>query len=194
MDPSPSIDSDEDLMLRFGRGDAAAFEALYGRHESKVFRYLYRNVRDQAAANDLMQDVWFAVARSAERYQPSAKFTTWLFTLAHNRMVDMLRVRRPLQSLDAGDAVGEGASLLDRLVADGDKEPLAELMSEDEAAALLRAVGALPAAQRSAFLMQAEGGLSVEEIALAAGVSFETAKSRLRYARAKLRQLLWEYS
>jgi RNA polymerase sigma factor (sigma-70 family) len=197
MDPSPSIDSDEDLMLRFGRGDAAAFEALYGRHESKVFRYLYRNVRDQAVANDLMQDVWFAVARSAERYQPSAKFTTWLFTLAHNRMVDMLRVRRPLQSLDAGDAgdaVGEGASLLDRLVADGGKEPLAELMSEVEAEALLRAVGALPEAQRSAFLMQAEGGLSVEEIALAAGVSFETAKSRLRYARAKLRQLLWEYS
>ena len=63
-----------------------------------------------------------------------------------------------------------------------------------ETAALLSAVGALPAEQRSAFLMQAEGDLSVEEIALAAGVSFETAKSRLRYARAKLRQILWEYS
>src|SRR5277367_269459 len=145
MGPSASIDSDEDLMLRFGRGDAAAFEALYGRHESKVFRYLYRNVRDQAVANDLMQDVWFAVARSAQRYQPSAKFTTWLFTLAHNRMVDMLRVRRPVQSLDGVDAAGGGASLADRLVADGNKEPLAELMSEDEAAVLLRAVGALPA-------------------------------------------------
>jgi RNA polymerase sigma factor (sigma-70 family) len=193
MDHSPNIDSDEDLMLRFARGDAAAFEALYGRHESRVFRYLYRNVRDQAVANDLMQDVWFAVARSAERYQPSAKFTTWLFTLAHNRMVDMLRVRRPLQSLDADDA-GEGASLADRLVADGNTEPLAALVTEDEAAAILRAVGALPAEQRAAFLMQAEGGLSVEEIALAACVSFETAKSRLRYARAKLRQLLWEYS
>jgi len=182
-------------MLRFGRGDAAAFEALYGRHESKVFRYLFRNVRDHAVANDLMQDVWFAVARSAQRYQPTAKFTTWLFTLAHNRMVDMLRARRPLESLDTQDAGdGEGSTLVDRLAADRNKEPLAELASEDEAAALLRAVGSLPAEQRSAFLLQAEGGLTVEEIALAAGVNFETAKSRLRYARAKLRQLLWEYA
>jgi RNA polymerase sigma-70 factor (ECF subfamily) len=192
---SLSQESDENLMLRFGRGEGAAFEFLYQRHESRVFRYLNRNVRNEASANDLMQEVWFAVVRGAANYQPSAKFTTWLFTIAHNRMVDMIRANHRLQSLDAGDdADPEGSSLLDRLAVDGKLEPLAQVQSQDEAAALLAAVAQLPAEQRSAFLLQAEAGLSVEEIAEATGSNFETVKSRLRYARAKLRQLLWEFA
>src|SRR5271154_7003391 len=148
-----AAESDEDLMLRFGRGDGAAFETLYRRHESRVFRYLYRSVRNHANANDLMQEVWFAVARNAERYQPTAKFTTWLFTMAHHRMVDALRKTRPQLSLDSTDSEqSEGFSLADRLAADPRGEPPAELSSQDEAAALLQAVTALPAEQRTAFL------------------------------------------
>jgi RNA polymerase sigma factor (sigma-70 family) len=192
---SLSQETDENLMLRFGRGEAAAFEFLYHRHESRVFRYLHRNVRNESSANDLMQEVWFAVVRGAANYQPSAKFTTWLFTIAHNRMVDMIRANHRLQSLDAGDdADPEGSSPLDRLAGDGKLEPPAQVQSQHEAAALLAAVAQLPAEQRSAFLLQAEGGLSVEEIVEATGSNFETVKSRLRYARAKLRQLLWEYA
>jgi RNA polymerase sigma factor (sigma-70 family) len=188
-------ETDENLMLRFGRGDAAAFEFLYRRHESRVFRYLLRNVKNEATANDLMQEVWFAVVRGAANYQPTAKFTTWLFTIAHNRTVDMIRASRPLQSLDAGDeADPEASSPLERLADAAKLEPPAQVQSQDEAAALLSAVAQLPAEQRSAFLLQAEGDLSVEEIADATGSNFETVKSRLRYARAKLRQLLWEYA
>jgi RNA polymerase sigma factor (sigma-70 family) len=188
-------ETDEDLMLRFGRGDGAAFELLYRRHESRVYRYLLRNLRNEAGANDLMQEVWFAVARNAAAYKPTAKFTTWVFTIAHNRMIDMIRAGGRLQSLDAPDSAdGEGSSLLDNLAIDAKHEPLAVVQSEDEAAALLKAVAQLPPEQRSAFLLQAEGELSVEEIAAATGSSFETVKSRLRYARAKLRQLLWEYA
>jgi RNA polymerase sigma factor (sigma-70 family) len=193
-------ETDENLMLRFGRGEAAAFEFLYQRHESRVFRYLRRNVKNEATANDLMQEVWFAVVRGAGNYQPTAKFTTWLFTIAHNRMVDMIRANHRLQSLDAAEVAdpegrhAEDLSLLDRLAADRKLEPLAQVQSQDEAAALLIAVEQLPAEQRSAFLLQAEGELSVEEIAVATGSNFETVKSRLRYARAKLRQLLWEYA
>ena len=188
-------ETDENLMVRFGRGEAAAFEFLYRRHESRVFRFLQRNVRNEAAANDLMQEVWFAVVRGAANYQPTAKFTTWLFTIAHNRTVDMIRANHRLQSLDArDDADPEASSQLERL-ADSEKlEPPAQVQSQDEAAALLNAVAQLPAEQRSAFLLQAEGELSVEEIAVATGSNFETVKSRLRYARAKLRQLLWEYA
>ena len=160
-----------------------------------MFRYLHRNVRNEANANDLMQEVWFAVARGATNYQPSAKFTTWLFTIAHNRMVDMIRADQQLHSLDAvDDADPEGSSLLDRLAVDGKLEPSTQVQTQHEAAALLAAVAQLPAEQRSAFLLQAEGELSVEEIADATGSNFETVKSRLRYARAKLRQLLWEYA
>jgi RNA polymerase sigma factor (sigma-70 family) len=188
-------ETDENLMVRFGRGEAAAFEFLYRRHESRVFRFLRRNVRNEAAANDLMQEVWFAVVRGAANYQPTAKFTTWLFTIAHNRTVDMIRANHRLQSLDAGDDADPGASSpLERLPDSAKLEPLAQVQSQDEAAALLSAVAQLPAEQRSAFLLQAEGDLSVEEIADATGSSFETVKSRLRYARAKLRQLLWEYA
>jgi RNA polymerase sigma-70 factor (ECF subfamily) len=190
-----SQETDENLMLRFGRGDGAAFEALYKRHESRIFRYLYRNVRDEASANDLMQEVWFAVAHSAQRYQPTAKFSTWLFTLAHHRMVDMIRGSRRQESLDAqGGEEGEGSTLHEQLAADRDREPEAVAQAQDDASALLNAVAQLPPEQRSAFLMQAEGELSVEEIAAATGTSFETVKSRLRYARAKLRQLLWEFA
>src|SRR5512137_2362766 len=110
-----SAASDEALMLSFARGDAGAFEELYRRHESRVFRYLRRNVRDPEAANDLMQDVWFAVARSAARYQPTARFTTWLYTLAHHRMVDTFRTRRQHQSLDATSEGDDGGSLAERL-------------------------------------------------------------------------------
>ena len=188
-------ETDENLMVRFGRGEAAAFEFLYRRHESRVFRFLHRNVKNEATANDLMQEVWFAVVRGAANYQPTAKFTTWLFTIAHNRTVDMIRATHRLQSLDAGDdADPEASSPLERLAIEAKLEPLAQVQSQDEAAALLSAVAQLPAEQRSAFLLQAEGDLSVEEIALATGSSFETTKSRLRYARAKLRQLLWEYA
>jgi RNA polymerase sigma factor (sigma-70 family) len=188
-------ETDENLMVRFGRGEAAAFEFLYRRHESRVFRFLRRNVRNEAAANDLMQEVWFAVVRGAAAYQPTAKFTTWLFTIAHNRTVDMIRANRRLQSLDAGDDADPGASSpLERLADSPKLEPLAQVQTQDEAAALLSAVAQLPAEQRSAFLLQAEGELSVEEIADATGSSFETVKSRLRYARAKLRQLLWDYA
>ncbi len=192
---SLSQETDENLMKRFGRGEAAAFEILYRRHELKVFRYLQRNVRNEAGANDLMQEVWFAVVRGAANYQPTAKFTTWLFTIAHNRMVDMIRANHRLQSLDAGDDTdSEAGSPLERLAVDRKLEPLSQVQSQDEAAALLNAVAQLPAEQRSAFLLQAEGELSVEEIAEATGSNFETVKSRLRYARAKLRQLLWEYA
>jgi RNA polymerase sigma-70 factor (ECF subfamily) len=141
-----------------------------------------------------MQEVWFAVARGADRYQPSAKFTTWLFTIAHHRMVDAIRASRPTETLDVNaDSADEGAR--DPLpAADARSEPMNVLQAQNEASALLHAVDQLPPEQRAAFLMQAEGELSVEEIAAATGTSFETAKSRLRYARAKLRQLLWEFA
>lgn len=188
-----TAETDENLMMRFGRGEAAAFEALYQRHESRLFRYLFRQLRDQANADDVMQDVWFAVARNARRYQPTAKFTTWLFTLAHNRMIDVIRKNRPQVSLDDSDAADETA-LQDRLPADARAQPERQAQAAQEGAALLAAVSRLPADQRSAFLLQAEGDLSLEEIAAATGANFETVKSRLRYARAKLKQLLWEHA
>jgi RNA polymerase sigma-70 factor (ECF subfamily) len=183
-------------MLQFGRGDAAAFEALYRRHEAGVFRFLLRHLRSEAGANDTMQEVWFAVARSADRYQPTAKFTTWLFTIAHHRMVDAIRAHRPTEVLEMNaDSSDMDISVIDHMpAADVKTEPLNALESRERETALLIAVEQLPPEQRAAFLLQAEGNLSVEDIAAATGTSFETVKSRLRYARAKLRRLLLEFA
>ena len=185
-------ESDETLMQRYARGDAAAFEVLYRRHEMRIWRYLERNVRNRATADELMQEVWFAVARDAARYEPTARFTTWLFTIAHHRMIDSIRRSRRQTSLDT---LGyEAEAVVEQLTADPRTGPLAETQARDEAGALLRAVEQLPADQREAFLLQVEGDLSVEEIAAITGSSFETTKSRLRYARAKLRELLKEHA
>ena len=188
--------SDESLMAQYALGDIAAFERLYTRHEMRLWRYLLRHVGEPALADDLAQDVWFAVTREAQRYEPraSAKFSTWLFTLAHHRMVDSYRARRRGHvSLDADSSEGE-ESLLESLQADDESGPLAQIESREQAQALLAAIEQLPTVQREAFLLQAEGGMQVNDIAQATGVSFETAKSRLRYARDKLRQCLQEYA
>ena len=198
--PSPddaAEDSDESLMLRYAAGDIGAFDALYARHELGVWRYVFRSVRVQAVADDLLQDVWFAVARSASTYTVSARFKTWLFTMAHNRLVDHFRSARHHVSIDGHDTDGEGAEvpgIADTLAADSGFGPLRRLESSEQAAALIAAVECLPREQREAFLLQAEAGLSVDEIATATGVSFETAKSRLRYARNSLRQQLQEFA
>jgi RNA polymerase sigma factor (sigma-70 family) len=185
-------DSDEALIGRYARGDAAAFELLYRRHEMRVWRYLQRNLRNAATADELMQEVWFAVARDAARYLPSARFTTWLFTIAHNRMVDSIRASRRHSNFES---LGHGSDeVIRHLTADPGAGPVAAAVARDEAAALIRAVEELPREQRDAFLLQVEGDLDIEEIARITGSSFETTKSRLRYARTKLRELLKEYA
>lgn len=188
-------EADESLMLRYAAGDIAAFDSLYGRHALGVWRYVFRSVRERAVADDLLQDVWFAVARQASTYRPTARFKTWLFTMAHNRLVDYVRTAKHHASLDddgRDDEDGTGNPLARTLAAESGFGPLRQLQSKEQAAALMAAIENLPPAQREAFLLQAEGGMAVEEIASTTGVSFETAKSRLRYARNSLRERLQE--
>jgi len=175
-------------MRRFASGEARAFEALYRRYELRVFRYLLRHVRNPSLAEDLLQEVWFAVARDAPRYVPLGRFSAWLFTLAHHRMMDAFRASRPEVSWEALNRDDP----LDSRPAPAGESPDAAVLAGEQLAVLLSALEELPAEQRDAFLLQQEGGLSVEEIASAAGCSFETAKSRLRYARTKLRERLGE--
>jgi RNA polymerase sigma factor (sigma-70 family) len=180
--------ADEALMLAYAGGDARAFETLYDRHALPVWRFVQRSVRDSALADDLVQDVWFSLLRHAPQYEPRAKFRTWLFTLAHHRVVDHWRTQKQHASLDA--ETEEGAALAESLAADSGFGPVRQLQSREQAQALLDALTELPPLQREAFLLQAEGGMSVAEIAETTGVTHETAKSRLRYGRERLRQLL----
>lgn len=188
MTGAASEPSDEALMQAFAGGDALAFETLYDRHALPVWRFVQRSVRNAALADDLVQDVWFRLLRHAPQYEVRAKFRTWLYTLAHHRVVDHWRSHRPHESLDAD--TDDDMARLEVLSAGTDDGPEHRLDSREQAQALLDALAALPAAQREAFLLQAEAGMTVAEIAQATGVSPETAKSRLRYARARLRETL----
>ncbi len=109
-----SATSDEALMKRYAAGDVAAFDQLYTRHELPLWRYILRLCGNRATAEELMQEVWFAVAREAGGFRTDARFTSWLYTMARNRVIDRFRTTHPHQSLDsvAGDS---GATLMDTL-------------------------------------------------------------------------------
>ncbi|MDH4284152.1 MAG: RNA polymerase sigma factor [Gallionellaceae bacterium] len=178
--------SDEQLMERYRDGDAGAFDVLYFRHKGGLFRYLLRQCKQKGVAEELFQDVWSNIIRSRERYQASAKFTTFLYQVAHNRLVDYLR-QRPELALSLDDDDEDSDSLANRIPADPGGQPERMVERKRLIENLVKSIEALPTLQREAFLLREEAGLSLEEIALATGVTSETAKSRLRYAVDKLR-------
>jgi RNA polymerase sigma factor (sigma-70 family) len=188
---SPAATGDEDaaLMLAYAAGDAAAFNALYARHELPVFRFLRRSLGADGAAvvDELHQEVWLAVVRNAASYEPRARFATWLYGIARTRLIDHWRARRQHVSLDEPAANDPDETLADRLPADAAAQPEVQALTRAQSAAFLRAVEQLPPAQREVFLLHAEGELTLAEIGALTGVGMETAKSRLRYAMVKLR-------
>ena len=178
MEHSPA---DSALMLRYRDGDVAAFETLYRRHNDGLYRYLLRRCRNQAAAEDIFQEVWGKIIKARDRYRPTAKFTTFLYRVAHNCFIDHLRRnQRHLQAVEF----------------DPDAHCYTDDQAEQEAERNLArrrlelALRQLPDEQRDAFLLREEAGLSLEEIGHVTGVNRETAKSRLRYAVSKLRNAL----
>src|SRR5687768_13341088 len=167
---------DEQLMLAYGGGDAAAFETLYKRHRGRLYRFVVRSIRSRAVAEELFQEVWMRVIEARGSYAPKARFTTWLYTIAHNRMVDhWRRAGLSVVSLDGED------------VPDGAADPARHAEARQALARFAAALEALPPAQREVVLLHEEAGLSLAEIAVATGANEEAAKSRLRYAMAKLK-------
>ena len=177
-------ETDEALMLAYGSGDAGAFERLYARHKGPLYRYVLRSVKARGEADELFQDIWMKVIEARTRYQPKAKFTTWLYTVAHNRMVDHWRSR----GLAIVASTDDEESAVPEPVAPPSAEPHRIGEARETLERLAAAVAALPLAQREAFLLHHEAELSVAEIAAATGANEEAAKSRLRYAMNKLRE------
>ena len=173
---------DEDLMLAYRDGTASAFDELYRRHKGALYRFLLRQCRDAAAAEELFQDVWMNLIRARAGYTVTARFSTYLYRLAHNRLIDHYRRRVPTAMFSFND---ESAAL--EVPAARASEPHVALDAKQQSARLLELLAELPPAQREAFVLQHEAGLTLDEIADATGVPPETVKSRLRYAMSKLR-------
>lgn len=177
--------SDERLMLAYRDGDAAAFEALYGRYRSKLYRHLAHQCGDARLAEEFYQDIWLKVINARADYEPLAKFSTWLYRIAHHRLIDHYRQH----ARNVADRF-DGAIDPDDLPAADSANPARQFERSDLASRLTQALEGLPAPQREAFLLAEEDGLSLEEIAAATATGRETVKSRLRYAVGKLRDAL----
>lgn len=178
-----SSPDDSALMLRYADGDVTAFETLYRRHNDALYRYLYRLCRHRDTAEDVFQEVWGKIIKSRERYRPTAKFTTFLYRVAHNCFID--HIRRNKRHVNDNDIEPDTQPDL------GDQP---EMLTERSLARerLEIALRSLPDEQRDVFLLSEEADMSLDEIAAVTGTGRETAKSRLRYATNKLRSAIDE--
>ncbi|MDQ0083399.1 RNA polymerase sigma-70 factor (ECF subfamily) [Variovorax boronicumulans] len=193
---------DDQLMLAYAQGDAAAFDVLYARHEGGLFRFVKRllGARLVAQADEVFQDTWVRIISARDSFSPQgATWRTWAFTIAHNLAMDRLRVSGREVTLDAHpNDDSEPVPTLDRGVrgaVDAAAHPSAEELAFWRAAGrrLLACLDELPAEQRAAFLLHHEDGLTVEALAASLEIGFETVRSRLRYGLQKLRGCMERY-
>lgn len=175
-------ETDESLMLRYAAGDLDAFECLYRRHKGAVYRYMLKLCRHEAIAEELYQEVWMKLINARESYVTSAKFTTYLYKLAHNQFIDHYRKQNVRIVVEQGievDNVEDEQTRKDT--------PESQVQIEQTIEQLSSLFESLPSEQQEVFLLREEAGMSVQEIADTIGISLEAAKSRLRYAIKKLR-------
>lgn len=198
---------DDKLMLAYVGGDAGAFDLLYARHESGLYRFVRRllGVQLVSLVDEVFQDTWLRIVSARASFLPNgANWRTWAFTIAHNLAMDRLREIGREVTFYAHDEDGDGldaARLFDRgvLRRDASAGPAAHPSTEDiafwQAAGrrLLACLDELPADQRAAFLLHYEEGYTALALAQTLDVGFETVRSRLRYALKKLRRCMERY-
>ena len=187
-------DPDAVLMLRVKRGDRVAFAELVEKYKQPVMNLVYRTLRDEAEAEDLAQNVFLQVYKSAKRYESRAKFSTWLFTIARNLCLNELRrrSRHPAESLE--ETRGEHEDRPQRQYED--KKiflPTETLLHGELAQKIEEALAELPENQRTAILLCRQEDLSYEEIAKVLGCSLSATKSLIHRGREVLKQKLKPY-
>ena len=174
-------------MGNYAKGDTEAFNTLYTRNKAALYRYFLRQTQFSNQAEELSQDVWTKVIHARKNYLSSAKFTTYLYQIAHNHLIDHIR-KQSVRIIESKDT-----SITDiDPPARSNQQPENELNSQQDQALLLSLVKQLPDAQREVFILKEEAGLDLHEIANITASGMETVKSRLRYALAKLREGLLE--
>jgi RNA polymerase sigma-70 factor (ECF subfamily) len=187
-----STETDEALMQAYCAGNAQAFDALYQRHRGPLYRYVCRQCQ-RASADEIFQDIWLKIVKARTGYHATAKFTTYLYTIARRRLIDHYRSQGNIDTAvydESEDEDTDTVSVAGPLQAQPENQAAnAQVLDQ-----LLEEIERLPQAQREAFLLQEEAGLSLVEIAATLDVGVETVKSRIRYAIDKLRKRLVEHA
>jgi RNA polymerase sigma-70 factor, ECF subfamily len=187
-------DRDAALMLRVKHGDRDAFEELVNKYRQPVMNLVYRTLPDATEAEDLAQQVFLQVFKSAHRYEAAAKFSTWLFTIARNLCLNEIRrrARHPAESMDAPSPEDESQPL--RQIEDMKTfTPPESLLHGELEARIEEALADLPEKQRTAILLCRRDELSYEDIGRVIGCSLSATKSLIHRGRETLKERLKPY-
>lgn len=198
--------TDEQLIHSYQKGENEAFETLYRRYKKAIYHYFFRQVHSISIADELHQDVWLNIIKSSSAFKQESSsafkqessFKTWLYTVAHNRLIDHYRqnTRQALslvQTFNQPDDSSEESSQAIEAVNNHADAPEETLQEQQIRHALIQRVKTLPEEQKEVFLLHENSGLTLQEIALVTNSSFESTKSRLRYAVKKLRLHMAQY-
>lgn len=189
---SDQIDPDAALMLRVREGDRDAFESIVEKYKQPVMNLVYRTLRDLTEAEDLAQHVFLQVYKSAHRYEVTAKFSTWIFTIARNLCLNEIR-RRSRHPADSMDREGDDEHPARQIEDSSTFSPPDALMQRELEQKIDRAVNALPEKQRTALLLCRQEDSSYEDIAKVLGCSVSATKSLIHRARETLKETLKPY-
>jgi RNA polymerase sigma-70 factor, ECF subfamily len=191
---------DEELVARARARDVAAFETLIDRHEEKIYRVAMRFVRNETDAREILQETFLSAWRNLDSFQGKSQFASWLYRVAVNAALMLLRSQRrhPQVAVEdvAPETLGEAARTAGSALGVGDdwsKRPDEQLQSEELRQQIQKSVDALPESQRSVFLLRDVDGLSTEETGELLGLTVPTVKTRLHRARLALRAAITRY-
>jgi len=173
--------SDESLMLAYQSGNEQAFADLYQRYRQPLFAYLFKNIGNKTQAEEVYQELWLSLIRQRERYTVSASFRTYIFCIAHTRLLDFYRQQGKLAANDTLD------DDLD-IAACASYEPHTQFEETKLLERLQFCLKQLPDEQRAVMVLKLESELPLQRIAEQLNIAFETLKSRFRYAQAKLQR------
>jgi RNA polymerase sigma-70 factor (ECF subfamily) len=184
--------SDEALMARVARGGQDAFEVLLDRYGDAVVTFCYAFLRNREAAEDLGQETFLRVYRSAARYKPLAKFTTWLYRIAANLCINELKKGKIRKAISLDEPAGgdpDGTRIVERIASDA-RQPLSEAELREAHRLVEKAIERLPEDQRATIVLVEHHNLSYREIADVLGVTVSAIKMRVKRARETLRDML----
>jgi len=187
VDSISNEDNGSALMLAYANGDATAFDQLYSRHSQQLLQYIANSCGSHADAQELFQEVWMKVIKQRDKYDPSAPFKAWLFTIARNRIIDLFRSnkRRATTNLGFDDPTPSQVTTISKPL---EPDEIARIVQSKEL--LMEALQVLTTEQRETVLLKHVAGFSIKEIATLQSEKPETVKSRLRYAFDRLRKTL----
>lgn len=192
----PIKDPDVALMLRVREDDAVAFEFLVDRFQRKIIRFMCGWTRSADLAEDLAQEVFMRIYKSRKSYVPTAKFSTWLYRIAHNVASNHVRdvsVRREYQLSKAGNGSTSGLLLENIAVSPSGYQPTRNMDHQERSRVIMVALEALGERQRTAILLSKFEGMSYQEIGETMGLTVQAVKSLLMRARVNLKNLLEPY-